>query len=443
MTTTETKVASGKWQVASQKKRAVRHSSLVTRHAEASRYLVGGVNSPVRAFRQVGQAPLVLVRARGTEVTDTSGRAFVDFIMGWGALILGHNSPMVRRALRQQLGRGVMMGLTHPAEMELARLIVEAAPSVEQVRFTTSGTEACMTAVRLARAHTGRTKILMFEGCYHGHSDSVMARKTAGIPSLLERETLTIPFNDLEALESTMPRVGDALACVIVEPVAANMGVVVPATKWLARLRQLAHQHGSLLIFDEVVTGFRLGRGGAQALFGITPDLTTFGKIIGGGLPIGALGGPRRLMQRLAPDGDVYHGGTFAGHPLSMAAGIATLKELKDHPPYERLETRTRHLARELSGAADRLGVAVQVNQVGSMFTLFFSKKPVRDFTQAKASDRSRFARWANALRREGILVPPSPFEALFLSTVHTEAQLDRLIRTSHKAFGTMTAEGR
>ena len=401
------------------------------RRTPALRYLVGGVNSPVRAFRQVGGEPLVLVRARGAEVVDASGRRFLDFIMGWGALILGHSHPAILRALRSGIRRGVMMGLTHPDEIELARLIAEAVPSVEQVRFTTSGTEACMTAVRLARAHTGRTKVLMFDGCYHGHGESLMARKSAGIPTLTEQETLTIPFNDPEAFERAIAQHRTDMACVIVEPVAANMGVVVPERGYLARLRELTRQHGIVLIFDEVVTGFRLGLGGAQGVFGVTPDLTTFGKIICGGLPVGALGGPRRLMQRLAPEGDVYHGGTFAGHPLSMAAGIALLNELKTNPPYERLEQRSQHLVGGLSEAASRLGVPIHINRMGSMFTLFFSETPVRDFSQAKGSRRDRFAQWANALRHRGILVPPAPFEALFLSTAHTEAHVDRFIRAS------------
>ena len=438
MTTNAMKVSSVECRVSSRKTSTFHHSSLITHHSEASRYLVGGVNSPVRAFRQIGGEPLILVRGRGANVIEKSGTRYLDFIMGWGALILGHSHPVIVRALREGIRRGVMMGLTHPDEIELAQLIVEAVPSVEQVRFTVSGTEACMTAVRLARAHTGRTKILTFDGCYHGHGESLLARKSVGLPAALEQATITVPFNDLAAVEQIIQRQGAEIACVIIEPVAANMGVVAPEAGYLQRIRELTQQHGILLIFDEVVSGFRLGLGGAQQLFGVSPDLTTFGKIIGGGLPIGAVGGPRRLMQRLAPEGDVYHGGTFAGHPLSMAAGISALNELRRHPPYGRFGRLSKQLALGLRNAAQRSGVPVCVNQVGSMLTLFFSDAPIRDFNDAKASRRQHFAQWANALRRQGIMIPPSPFEALFLSTAHTEAHIDRLLRASAVAFKTM-----
>jgi glutamate-1-semialdehyde 2,1-aminomutase len=331
-----------------------------------------------------------------------------------------------------------MLGLTNPAEVELARLIVDGVPSVEQVRFTVSGTEACMTAVRLARAHTGRTKILTFDGCYHGHGDSLLAGKSAGIPEGSVQETVTIPFNDIGAFEAALQRYADGLACVIIEPAPSNMGLVVPEPGYLARIRQLTSQHGILLVFDEVVTGFRLGYGGAQGLFNVIPDLTIFGKIIGGGLPIGALGGPKRLMQRLAPEGDVYHGGTFAGHPLSMAAGVATLRELKATAPYGRLEQLSEQLVLGLSEAASKLNVPIQVNRLGSMFTLFFSETPIRNFTQAKASRLDRFARWARALGCDGILVAPSAFEAVFVSTAHTDDHADRFLRASSAAFKSM-----
>ncbi len=402
---------------------------------ETQRFLVGGVNSPVRAFRQVDGDPLRLVRARGAEVRDPQGRAYLDFIMGWGALLLGHNHPAVVQALTQAVQRGILMGLTHPAEVELARLIVEAIPSIEQVRFTVSGTEACMTAVRLARAHTGRPKLLVLSGCYHGHADSLLVGKTAGIPALSAGDTLSVPFNDLSAFETSLQRYGSEIACVIMEPVAANMGVVTPEPGYLARIRELTSRHGILLIFDEVVTGFRVAYGGAQGYFGVKPDLTTFGKILGGGLPIGALGGPTQLMQRLAPEGDVYHGGTFAGHPLSMAAGIATLRELKARPPYERLEQLSGRLVEGLVKSATRSEVPVQINRLGSMLTIFFSETPVRHFEQAKVSRRDQFARWAQVLRRQGILVPPSPFEALFLSTAHTDGHVDRVVQASRAAF--------
>ena len=402
---------------------------------EAQRFLVGGVNSPVRAFKSVGGDPLMLVEARGAEVRDAGGRRYADFIMGWGALLLGHNHPAVIKALHAGLKRGVLMGLTHPAEVELARLIATAVPSVEQIRFTTSGTEACMIAVRLARAHTGRAKVLTCSGGYHGHGDSLMAGKTAGLPDLLARETLTVPYNDPEALQTTIQRYGTELACVIIEPVAANMGVVVPEPGYLGMMRELTSRYGIMLLFDEVVTGFRVGRGGAQGYFGIKPDLTTFGKIIGGGLPIGAVGGSRAIMQRLAPIGDVFHGGTFAGHPLSMASGIATLKELDAHPPYERLERLAQRLVEGLVKLSTRSGVAIRINRLGSMFTIFFSESPVRNAQEANASRQELFAQWANGLRRSGVLIPPSPFEALFLSSAHTETHVERFLKASQDAF--------
>lgn len=397
-------------------------------------FLVGGVNSPVRAFRHVGGNPLLLTGSSKAFVSDGK-RRYLDFIMGWGALILGHTPPAVVAALRQQLSEAILLGLTHEAEEKLAGLIVESVPSVEQVRFTVSGTEACMTAIKLARACTGRPKIAMFEGCYHGHSDSPMAGHSAGIPSGVSQETVSIPFNDVAALEAAIHRWGRELACVIVEPVPANMGVVPPEAGFLSALRTLTSQHGILLVFDEVVTGFRVALGGAQQLYNLKADLTVFGKIIGGGLPIGALGGPASLMQRLAPVGDVYHGGTFAGHPLAMAAGIATLQEIKRRLPYQALERISRLLAEGLWTAATEAGVPVQINRAGSMLTLFFSESPVTRFAQAQAVNRNRFAQWAVGLRKAGILVPPSPFEALFVSTAHTAGHIASFVKASKQVM--------
>ncbi|MBI4004011.1 MAG: aminotransferase class III-fold pyridoxal phosphate-dependent enzyme [Candidatus Omnitrophica bacterium] len=391
---------------------------------EAEQYLVGGVNSPVRAFRRIGCAPLMLVKGRGATVIDSTGRRYLDFIGGWGALILGHRHPTVLSALRRALTQDIMTGLTHPDEIALARLLTEAVPSVEQVRFTVSGTEACMTAMKLARAYTKRAKILMFDGCYHGHAP-------AG-------DVITAPFNDAAAAQDAIRRAADELACVMVEPVAANMGVVAPGPDFLSSLREVTSRCGVLLLFDEVVTGFRLGAAGAQGRFGIQPDLTTFGKIIGGGLPIGAVGGPARIMQRFAPEGDVYHGGTFAGHPLSMTAGIASLKILEEHPPYEHMERLTQQLAEGLVQAGRDAEVPVQVNAVGSMLTLFFSASPVTNAAQAQACDRDWFGRWARALLEVGILVPPSPFEALFLSSAHTEEHVSRVLDAARRALLTV-----
>lgn len=389
---------------------------------EAARFLVGGVNSPVRAYKQVGGEPVILARGRGAEVADAAGRTYVDFLMGWGALILGHQAPPVIRALRQQLRHSTILGLTHPAEVELARLIAEAVPSVEQVRFTASGTEACLTAVKLARACTGRDAVILFDGGYHGHVE-------------LPARVIRVPFNDVDALEAALKQDGASVACVMVEPVPANTGVLVPQADFLARLRRLTSACGALLVFDEVVTGFRLGPAGAQGRFAVAPDLTVFGKIIGGGLPIGAVGGPRRLMRRLAPEGEVYHAGTFAGHPLSMVAGAAVLRALKARPPYQALERRSAALARGLDAAARRAGVPVQVNRVGSMLTMFFSERPVRCAADARATDRARFARWAAGLRREGVLVPPSACEAFFVSSAHAPRHLERMVQATERVL--------
>lgn len=402
---------------------------------EAVRVLVGGVNSPVRGFRHVGGEPILARSARGATLTSTAGRTYVDFIMGWGALLWGHQPPAIQRALRAAGQRLVLAGLTHPAEIELARLITQALPAIEQVRFTVSGTEACMTAIRLARAVTNRPRLLVFAGSYHGHSDVLLAGQTAGIPAALAQHVIPVPYNDLAAAQRAVDQHGKELAAILLEPVAANTGVIPPAPGFLPGLRALATRSGALLIFDEVVTGFRLALGGAQAHFGVTADLTVFGKIIGGGLPIGAVGGPRTLMQRLAPLGDVYHGGTFAGHPLSMAAGVAALRPLFTAPPYARLERRTAQLVAALAAAARSAGVPVQINRAGSMFTVFFSPRPVQQARDAQESRREQFARWAQALYAQGILVPPSPFEALFVSPAHTESQLRQFAAAAARAF--------
>lgn len=397
--------------------------------------LVGGVNSPVRAFRHV-QAPFViLAHGAGVSVQDPAGHTWIDFISGWGALILGHVHPVVLRTMRSALSRNWPLGLSSPYEVELARLMIEAVPTLQRVRFTVSGTEACMIAIRLARAATGRSKILVFQGAYHGHSDSLMAASTKGIPESLGDELLRLPYQDLQAAEQAIQQQADSIAAVIIEPVAANMGVIVPQIEFLQNLRRLTTAHGILLIFDEVVTGFRLGLGGAQERFGVLPDLTTFGKIIGGGLPIGAVGGSEQIMTLLAPEGNVFHGGTFAGHPLVMQTGMATLKELKRHPPYRRLERLGAQLEQGLLLQANRSGVPIQINRIGSMLTVFFSNRPVRNEEEVLLCNRVRFARWANVLREQGILIPPSPFEAIFLSAKHSESDIKKFIVASAHAF--------
>jgi len=387
----------------------------------------------------------------GAWLIDHEGTRLADYIMGWGALILGHAHPAVVGAAHQQLRRGPLVGLTHPAEVELARTIVEAIPSIEQVRFTASGTEACMTAVRLARAATGRTNVLTFEGCYHGHSDGLLVKRgsglatfglsgSAGVVPAYAAETIVVPYNNLGAVEQAVAQFGERIACAILEPVAANMGVVVPAPEFLNGLRAITARHGILLIIDEVVTGFRLTYGGAQGLVGVTPDLTVLGKIIGGGFPIGAIGGPRSIMQQLAPDGPVYHAGTFAGHPVTMVAGLATLQELKRRRPYAELEARGSHLAEALSRAARTASVSIQLNRSGSMLTLFFTDAPVHDFASAQRASKARFAHVAAVWRRHGILVPPSQWETMFLSTAHTPAMLEACVDAFAKACRTMPA---
>ena len=414
---------------------------------EAQRVLVGGVNSPVRTFRAVKGASLVLAGGKGARVRDADGHKFTDCIMGWGALILGHAHPRVMQAVRRQLARGAVLGLTHEAEIRLAGLITEAMPSIEQIRFTASGTEACMTAIRLARAHTGRSKVLMFEGCYHGHSDGFLVKRrgsglatlglagSAGVPDEIAHEALVVPYNDLEALDHVFETFGRQLACVILEPIAANMGVVKASDDALHHLLALARWHKALVIFDEVVSGFRVAYGGAQALLDAKPDLTVLGKIIGGGFPIGAVGGPRRLMRQLAPSGPVYHAGTFAGHPITMTAGIATLETLRREHPYRQLDVLGARLEAGWREAARRAGVPAQINRVGSMLTLFVAQHPVTNFSEIQQTDTAQFAAFANGLRRQGILIPPSPFEAMFLSTAHTPRIVDHLIRSASHAF--------
>lgn len=397
-------------------------------------FLVGGVNSPVRNFRAVNDAPILVKRAAGPWLFDDRNRRYVDFIMGWGALLLGHNPPVVVEGLLQALKRGELFGLTHANENRLARSIVNWVPSVEQVRFTVSGSEACMTAVRLARAYTGRSTVLAFDGCYHGHGDSLMIG-SAGVPSNWASSLVRAPLNNLKEVERLVLQHAADLACVIVEPVAANIGVIPPARGFLEALRTLTRKVGALLVFDEVVTGFRLGNGSAQKVYGTAADLTAFGKVIGGGMPIGAVGGPRGIMERLSPCGDVYHGGTFAGHPLSMAAGVAALEELQKNPPYDRLRSLADQLSDGIKTQAEKAGVAVQVNCVGSMLTVFFTQKPVVDAASARATSRKRFAHWARALRAAGILIPPSPFEALFLSAAHSEKHVAQFLESSASAF--------
>ncbi len=413
---------------------------------EAYRLMPGGVSSPARSFRAVGVPPLVLARGRGPRVWDAEGREFIDYLMAFGPLILGHAHPRVVEAVTEAAAQGTAFGATTALEVELARLICQALPAVEMVRFVNSGTEATMSAVRLARAYTGRAKVVKFEGCYHGHADGLLARAgsgvatlslpdSPGVPPAYAQETIVLPYNDLTAVEEAFRRHGEEIAAVIVEPVAANMGVVPPIPGFLEGLRRLTAQYGALLIFDEVVTGFRLCYGGAQTLYGVPPDLTCLGKVIGGGLPVGAYGGRREIMSLVAPEGPVYQAGTLSGNPLAMAAGIATLRLLQEAHAYARLEALAARLEEGLQEAVARAQVPATVQRVGSMLTLFFTPQAVRNYAAARACDTQRFARFFARMLERGVLLPPSQFEAWFLSLAHGEEEVAHTLEAALKAL--------
>jgi glutamate-1-semialdehyde 2,1-aminomutase len=415
-------------------------------YAEACRYLAGGVDSPVRAFRAVGQHPLFISRGQGSRIYDVDGNEFIDYVASWGPLILGHAHPRVVAALSEAATRGTSFGAPTELETHLARLVVEAFPSIERVRFVNSGTEATMSALRLARGFTGREKIVKFDGCYHGHADGLLVKAgsgaltlgtpdSAGVPAGAAASTISAPYNDLETLERIFTAHRGTIAAVIVEPVAGNMGVVPPRPGFLEGLRELTRADGALLIFDEVITGFRVAYGGVQELTGIRADLTCLGKIIGGGLPVGAYGGRADVMALLAPDGPVYQAGTLSGNPLAMTAGIATLTELRQPGVYETLERRAAALADGLAAAARDAGVPIVGTRVGSMFTTFFTDQPVMDYTSARRSDTRRYARFFHAMLEQGIYLAPSQFEAGFLSLAHSDEDVERTIAAARVAF--------
>jgi glutamate-1-semialdehyde 2,1-aminomutase len=404
--------------------------------ARAQAVLPGGVNSPVRAFRAVGGTPFFVVRAQGARLTDADGRTYLDYVCSWGPLILGHAAPPVLRAICEAAERGWSYGAPCPAEVELAELVRRRMPAVEMVRFVNSGTEATMAAVRVARAATGRDRILKFEGCYHGHADGFLVRAgsgvatlglpdSPGVPAALAALTLTVPFNDADAAADAMRRHGADIAAVIVEPFVGNAGFIPPEPGFLPALRELCDRHGALLIFDEVMTGFRVGPGGAQQRVGVRPDLTTLGKVVGGGMPVGAYGGRADLMRRVAPEGPVYQAGTLAGNPVAMAAGLATLRETERPGFYETLERRTARLVAGIRDAARRHGVPVATGHAGSMWGVFFAPEPVRNFAQARGTDTALFARWHRAALARGVFLAPSAFEAGFVSSAHTDADID------------------
>ena len=412
----------------------------------AQKTIPGGVNSPVRAFRSVGGEPRFIKSAHGARMTDEDGATYIDYVGSWGPLILGHAASVVRAALRQQISRGTSFGASTELEVILAEMICDAFPSVEKVRLVNSGTEATMSAVRLARAFTSRSRIIKFDGCYHGHADCMLVKAGSGVATLglpdspgVPREeaelTISVPYNDIEAVRQALNLNRSEVAAVIVEPIAGNMGTVAPAKGFLQSLKKLTREHGALLILDEVMTGFRVAYGGAQELLGLKPDLTCLGKIIGGGLPVGAYGGTRQIMNCVAPQGPVYQAGTLSGNPLAVAAGIATLKAIKRPGTYQKLEQMSAQLAEGLERGAAEVGIPVQVNRVGSMMTVFFTDKPVRDYASARASDTGRYARFFNALLDRGVYFPPSQFEACFVSLAHNHNDVMLTTRAARKAF--------
>ncbi|MBM4314924.1 MAG: glutamate-1-semialdehyde-2,1-aminomutase [Deltaproteobacteria bacterium] len=414
---------------------------------EAQKVIPGGVNSPVRAFRSVGGTPRFIREATGAKVIDSEGREYIDYVASWGPMILGHSHRDVVRAIREAAGRGTSYGAPTEAEIVMAEKIVDAFPAVEMVRMMSSGTEATMTAIRLARGYTGREMILKFTGCYHGHADSLLVKAgsgvatlgipgSPGIPARLAELTLSLPYNDIDAVREAINRFGADLACIIVEPVAGNMGVVPPAPGFLEALREMTRAQGILLIFDEVITGFRVAYGGWQNLTGIAPDLTCLGKIIGGGLPVGAVGGRREIMEHLAPTGPVYQAGTLSGNPLAMAAGIATLDLLKDSD-YSSIEKMTETLCNGYRDLFARKGLPVRINRVGSMFTLFSTAGEVTDFASASKSDTERFGRFFQGMLKEGIYLAPAQFEAGFVSFAHTDGDIARTLEACGKVLDT------
>jgi glutamate-1-semialdehyde 2,1-aminomutase len=414
----------------------------------AERFLPGGVDSPVRAFRAVGGAPPFLVRAEGQHLWDADGNRYLDYFGSWGPMILGHAFQPVVAAIQQAAAQGASFGASTPSEADLAERITRACPSIEKLRFVSSGTEATMSAIRLARAFTGRKYIIKFEGCYHGHSDGLLVKAgsgvatfgipgSAGVPDEIAGLTLALPFNDIAAVREAFAKYPGAIACVIVEPVVGNMGCVPPANGYLEELREITRSSGALLIFDEVMTGFRVAYGGAQALYGITPDITTLGKIIGGGLPCGAFGARAEIMNMLAPLGPVYQAGTLSGNPLAMAAGIATLDYLESNQQqiYPHLEALSAAVADGVSNEAKKAGIAVTTNRVGAMFTWFFTDKPVTDFESAATSDTTLFGKFHRAMLDAGVWLPPSQFEAAFLGNAHTQTDIAETIRAAGEAF--------
>ena len=415
-------------------------------YEEACECIPGGVNSPVRSGRAVGISPIFVKMAKGCRLIDVDGNQYVDYVGSWGPLIVGHAHPQVVAAVQGAAVNGTSYGAPTQLEVEMAKKVVEMVPSIDMVRMVNSGTEATMSAIRLARGYTGRKKIIKFDGCYHGHGDSLLVKAgsglatlgipgSPGVPEEVAQHTLSLPYNDPGEAAGVMERIGEDVAAIIVEPVAANMGVILPKAEFLPGLRKLCDQYGSLLIFDEVITGFRLAHGGAQEVFGILPDLTCLGKIIGGGLPVGAYGGRRDIMMRMAPVGDVYQAGTLSGNPLAMSAGLATLELLEEDGFYESLEKKSKYLAKGLSEAAKSAGVEVALNRIGSIGCGFFTSGPVVDFASALRSDTQAYALFFQEMLKRGIYLAPSQFEAFFISAAHEKEDLDQTVEAATEAL--------
>ncbi len=414
---------------------------------EAAQALMpGGVNSPVRAFKAVGGNPLFFKKAKGSKVTDVDGNVFIDYVLSWGPMILGHAHPKVIEAIQKTAALGTSFGAPSPLEIRLAELVQEFFPLMERVRFVNSGTEATMSAIRLARGFTKRNKIIKFEGCYHGHGDSLLVKAgsgattlgvpdSPGVPPDLARDTITAPYNHLPAVQKILEAEGSQIACIIIEPVPGNMGTIHPKDGFLPGLRELTKPFGTLLIFDEVMSGFRAAPGGAQERYGVRPDLTCLGKVIGGGLPVGAYGGRQDIMDQVSPMGPVYQAGTLSGNPIAMAAGIETLELLKNPKLYEKLEARSAELEAGLRDAAKRAKATVQLNRIGSQLTLFFNPKPVTNYQDALQCDTKRFSGFYQSLLEQGIYFPPSQFEALFLSAAHTPADIEKTVEAVYQSL--------
>ncbi len=415
-------------------------------YAEALKVIPGGVNSPVRACKAVGADPLFIASGAGPFIIDVDGHEYIDYVASWGPLILGHAHPEVIAAVQAAAEQGTSFGAPTWQEVELAQLICNLIPSVEMVRLVNSGTEATMSAIRLARGYTGRKKIIKFDGCYHGHADSFLVKAgsgvatlgipgSPGVPEEIVSNTISVPYNDLGAVEEVFAKSGDTIAAVIVEPIAGNMGVIPPQKGFLEGLRELTLKNGALLIFDEVITGFRVGLNGAQGHYGITPDLTCLGKIIGGGLPVGAYGGKAEIMKHVAPQGPIYQAGTLSGNPIAVAAGLATLNVLKRPGVYQRLEELAQRLSKGLREAAEEAEVEVSLNRVGSMMTCFFTSEEVTNFAQAMSADTERYAKFWREMLARGVYLAPSQFEATFVSLAHTEEEIDLTIEAAYEAF--------